>query len=89
MASRDLARPPNAATRRSTPSRRAGFEELNADWGPASPFGPDDDPGTPMTHRDSSESDELDPDLFAPQDGKEPLDEAGNFWEWVVRPGGD
>jgi hypothetical protein len=36
-----------------------GFEELGIDWGPASPFGPDDDPGTPMTHQDSSESDEL------------------------------
>ena len=64
------ARPLNAATHRSTPSR-AGFEELGIDWGPASPFGPDDDPGTPMTHQDSSESDELRPDLFAP--GAAPL----------------
>ena len=48
-----------------------GFEELGIDWGPASPFGPDDDPGTPMTHQDSSESDELRPDLFAP--GAAPL----------------
>ena len=66
-----LARPLNAATRRSSPSRRAGFEELGIDWGPAYPFGPDDDPGTPMTHQDSSESDELRPDLFAP--GAAPL----------------
>ena len=36
-----------------------GFDELEIDWGPASSFGPDDDPGTPMTHQDSSESDEL------------------------------
>ena len=54
-----------------TPPPRAGFEELGIDWGPASPFGPDDDPGTPMTHQDSSESDELRPDLFAP--GAAPL----------------
>ena len=33
------------------------------DWGPASPFGPDDDPARPMT-QDSSESDELRPDLW-------------------------
>ena len=50
---------------------RAGFDELGIDWGPASPFGSDDDPGTPMTHQDSSESDELRPDLFAP--GAAPL----------------
>ena len=50
---------------------RAGFEELGIDWGPASPFGSDDDPGTPITHQDSSESDELRPDLFAP--GAAPL----------------
>ena len=50
---------------------RAGFEELGIDWGPASPFGSDDDPGTPMTHQDSSESDELRPDLFEP--GAAPL----------------
>ena len=43
-----------------------GFDELEIDWGPASPFGPNDDPGTPMTHQDSSESDELRPDLFEP-----------------------
>ena len=48
-----------------------GFDELEIDWGPASPFGPNDDPGTPMTHQDSSESDELRPDLFAP--GAAPL----------------
>jgi len=50
---------------------RAGFEELGIDWGPDEPFGPDDDPGTPMTHQDSSESDELRPDLFEP--GAAPL----------------
>ena len=50
---------------------RAGFDELGIDWGPASPFGSDDDPGTPMTHQDSSESDELRPDLFEP--GAAPL----------------
>ena len=55
------------------PSRRAGFEELEIDWGPASPFGPDDDPGTPMTHQDSSESDELRPDLFEEKYGAAPL----------------
>ena len=48
-----------------------GFDELEIDWGPASPFGPNDDPGTPMTHQDSSESDELRPDLFEP--GAAPL----------------
>ena len=68
MASR--ARALNAATRRSTPSP-AGFDELEIDWGPDEPFGPDDDPGTPMTHQDSSESDELRPDLFEP--GAAPL----------------
>ena len=48
-----------------------GFDELEIDWGPDEPFGPDDDPGTPMTHQDSSESDELRPDLFEP--GAAPL----------------
>ena len=65
------------------PSRRAGFEELEIDWGPASPFGPDDDPGTPMTHQDSSESDELRPDLFAPGGAPLPAPEP------VVTPSAD
>ena len=32
----------NAATRRSTPSH-AGFDELEIDWGPDEPFGPNED----------------------------------------------
>ena len=65
------------ARTRSLKLPRAGFDELEIDWGPDEPFGPDDDPGTPMTHQDSSESDELRPDLFAPGAAPLPAPEPG------------